>query len=435
MGCPAWLLGSSGFFSYFQAYHQPSPLLLRYMIAFGLVGFPLLYLLRFVRSSQSYDDLALRLFNMSLLLLLAVRHRWPEHLKAYYLHCAYGAMTVALPLTFVFTSLKNGGGTAAVGNTFMAVFLLMLLADWRNFIVMLLMGFAAAAGLYVLTDPHPELPVDYVWRAPVLLVSVIGGNLFKFALEQATAKRVLRAYAQRAREQVAREEAQHTLEEKTRFMAAITHDLQQPIYALSLATESMVRRRMERLEPETLVQMQSALHSAGELLASLAMNVRLERAALRPEIEDFSVQHMLERMDAMFAARAQQQRLRWRVLPCLAVVRSDPVMLERMVCNLISNAMRYTKQGAVLLSCRKRAAHLLIQVWDTGPGIPEHERSTIFDAYHRGSAAQPQDKGLGLGLSIVSRCAHLLDIRVELRSVPGRGSRFELRVPLANDGA
>src|SRR5690606_33628700 len=157
-----------------------------------------------------------------------------------------------------------------------------------------------------------------------------------------------------------------------------------------------------------LDQMRSAMHSADELLATLALNVRLERAELQPEIGDFAVQEMFERIDAMFAGRAQQAGLRWRGWPGLGVVPSDPAMLERMVCNLVANAMRYTRHGGVLLSCRARADHVLIQVWDTGPGIPEHEQAAIFEAYQRGSASQRQDEGLGLGLSIVSRCAQLL---------------------------
>ncbi len=152
---------------------------------------------------------------------------------------------------------------------------------------------------------------------------------------------------------------------------------------------------------------------------------------LQPDTEVFSVQDMLERIDTLFTTRAQERGLRWRVLPSLSQVRSNPLLLERMVGNLVSNAMRYTSAGGVLLSCRSRPGHLLVQVWDTGPGIPAHEQATIFEAHHRGSAARPHDQGLGLGLSIVSRCARLLGIRVGLRSVPGRGSCFELWVPLA----
>lgn len=280
-----------------------------------------------------------------------------------------------------------------------------------------------------LLPPHPLL------YDSVLIASAIEMVLLSLALaDRIMTERRARAEAdvQRAREQVAREEAQRALQEKSRFMASVAHDLQQPIYALSLATESMALRRTEAVTTEALNQMQSAVFAADELLSSLAMQVRLDRDDLRPDMEAFSVQDMLERIDTLFATRAQKHGLRWRVLPSLCEVRSNPLLLERMVCNLVSNAMRYTPVGGVLLSCRVRSGHLLIQVWDTGPGIPQHEQSTIFEAHYRGSAAQSHDRGLGLGLSIVSRCAALLDVRVGLKSVPGRGSCFALWVPLAN---
>lgn len=282
--------------------------------------------------------------------------------------------------------------------------------------------------------PLGWLPFHPVLNNSLLIATAGEMLLLSLALADRIAQeRRARAEAdlRRVREQAAREKAQHTLEEKSRFMAAITHDLQQPLYALSLATESVVRQGTKPLSPQALNQMRSALFAADELMASLAMNLRLDRENLQPEFELFSVQEMLERIDALFATRAQQTGLRWRVLPSLAVVHSDPLMLERMLCNLVSNAMRYTQCGGVLLSCRPRGDHLLIQVWDTGPGIPEHEQAAIFEAYRRGSAAQSKDQGLGLGLSIVSRCASLLGVRVGLRSEPGRGSCFALRVPLA----
>lgn len=283
--------------------------------------------------------------------------------------------------------------------------------------------------------PLGVLPPHPLMYDGLLIASAAEMLLLSLALaDRIMAERRARAEAdvQRAREQVAREEAQRALQEKARFMAAVTHDLQQPIYALSLATESMARRRADVVSTEALNQMQSAVFAADELLSSLAMQVRLDRDDLQPDIEVFSVQDMLERIDALFATRAEKQGLRWRVLPSLCEVRSNSLLLERMVCNLVSNAMRYTPEGGVLLSCRVRSGHLLIQVWDTGPGIPVREHSTIFEAHYRGSAAQSHDKGLGLGLSIVSRCAGLLDIRVGLKSVPGRGSCFALWVPMAH---
>lgn len=330
---------------------------------------------------------------------------------------------VSLPLALLTSTLIMIAGVKGYLNKTPGASYFLL--GWTGLVVAALLRTLLRMGLL---PPHPLL------YDGMLIASAAEMLLLSLALaDRIMTERRARAEAdvQRAREQVAREEAQRALREKSRFMAAVTHDLQQPIYAMSLATESMVRRQPGAISPEALKQMQSAVFAADELLSSLAMHVRLDRDELKPELEDFSVQDMLERIDLLFATRAEHTGLRWRVLPSLCKVRSNPLLLERMVCNLVANAMRYTPQGGVLLSCRSRSRHLLIQVWDTGPGIPVREQATIFEAHYRGSAAQSHDKGLGLGLSIVSRCAELLDVRVGLRSVPDRGSCFELWVPLA----
>ncbi|MCW2573950.1 MAG: putative histidine kinase, atypical unorthodox, partial [Frankiales bacterium] len=182
-------------FSYYTAYHQHGPLLLRYISVLGLVAFPLLYLLRFTKRDPSYDDLPFRVFDAFLCLFLFARDKWPASLTRYYLPYSYVVLIVTLPLTYVFTSLKNGGGSVAIANTFTVVSLLVLLADWRNMIVMLATGLGLGAALYAATDPSPKLPMDYVARLPVLIAAVVGGSVFKFALESATAEKVRYAYA------------------------------------------------------------------------------------------------------------------------------------------------------------------------------------------------------------------------------------------------
>lgn len=234
-----------------------------------------------------------------------------------------------------------------------------------------------------------------------------------------------------ARERTARELAHQTLDERTRFMASVTHDLQQPLYALRMVSQSMLSRREGPTSPELLAQLASAVHATDELAGSMLMAVQLQRDELVPSTLDFCVQPMLERIEAIFCARAQERGLRWVVLPSLAVVHADPALLDRMVCNLVANALRYTERGGVMLSCRQRAGGVLIQIWDTGVGIAETEASTLFEPFRRGAAARPGDQGLGLGLSIVAQCARLLGITVGCRSRPGRGSCFSLTVPLA----
>ena len=306
-----------------------------------------------------------------------------------------------------------------------AVYFLM---SWTGLVMAAVLRVLLRMGLL---PPHPLL------YDSVLIASATEMLLLSLALaDRIMTERRARAEAdvQRAREQVAREEAQRALQEKSRFMASVAHDLQQPIYALSLATESMARRRADVVSIEALNQMQSAVFAADELLSSLAMLVRLDRADLKPDIGDFCIQPLLEQMSELFGPLAQQRGLDWRVTPSVAMVCSDPKLLARMVSNLVSNAMRYTQRGGVLLSCRLRSDHLLIQVWDTGRGIHPDEQAAVFEMHYRGTEASADEQGSGLGLSIVQRCASLLDIRVSLRSVPGRGSCFSLQVPLCSPG-
>ncbi len=278
------------------------------------------------------------------------------------------------------------------------------------------------------------LPYSPLLANVMMLGSAVELVLLSFALaDRIRSERLAkeRAIADGTAEAVRREEAQRALQEKSRFMAALAHDIQQPLYAIGLATESMARHPASSVFAAPLSQMQSAMQSADELLVSLAMAVKLDSADLRPVISNHSVQQMLERIDMLFAPLAQQRGLDWRVTPSLTRVQSDPALLERMVCNLVANALRYTERGGVMLACRVRHNGLLLQVWDTGPGITVQERQTVFNEHFRGAAGRVGDRGMGLGLSIVRRCAHLLGIEVGLRSEVGRGSCFYLLVPLA----
>lgn len=235
----------------------------------------------------------------------------------------------------------------------------------------------------------------------------------------------------RVRERAARAAARGALDDRAHFLAAVTHDLQQPLYALRLATDVLGRQALQGPGAEALGQMRAALHAADELVTAMLMAARLDGGAPAPRPQVFPVQPMLERLEALFAAQARHKRLSWRVPPSAAWVHSDPALLERMLGNLVSNALRYTDRGGVLLACRERGGTLLIQVWDTGRGMGADERHAVFQAHRRGSAARRGDRGMGLGLSIVARCARWLRVGVSLRSVPGRGTCFELRVPRA----
>lgn len=225
-------------------------------------------------------------------------------------------------------------------------------------------------------------------------------------------------------------EAGQLARETSRMLAAVSHDLRQPLYALSLATESLVRHPERPPGRLLLLQMKSALQSADDLLDALLIMARLDAGGLQPRMAEFSIQWLLDRVDLVFGPQAVSKGLRWDVTPSMARVRSDPVLLERMVGNLVSNAIRFTARGGVVVSCRRRGSCLLLQVWDTGPGIDAVHQSRVFEAFFRGVSEIDGDNGVGLGLAIVRSGALLLGIDVGLRSMPGRGTCFSLRVPM-----
>lgn len=231
-------------------------------------------------------------------------------------------------------------------------------------------------------------------------------------------------------EAVERAVAKRTLGERSRLLSAVVHDLRQPLYAMSLAMQSLQRQRSLRNPGPLLAQLRSALESADAVLDTINTVALLETGAIQPRWSVFSMQAMLERVDRQFGPQARARGLHWTVTPSLEQVRTDAVLFERMLGHLISNAVRCTPRGGVLVSCRRRGAHLLIQVWDTGPGLSEDELATVFDIHYRGRPHSETDNGVGLGLPIVHQAAQLLDIELGVRSRLGHGTCFSLRVPL-----
>jgi signal transduction histidine kinase len=266
-------------------------------------------------------------------------------------------------------------------------------------------------------------------QVPLKRLLVLAMRLIALARRGCDATRAARTLG--TREPGADPDAGHVARETSRLLAAVSHDLRQPLYALSLATESLVRHPERPPGRPLLLQMKSALQSADDLLDSLLIMARLDAGGLQPDMAEFSIQLLLDRVDAVFGPQAASKGLRWDVTPSIAKVRSDPVLLERMVGNLVSNAVRFTALGGVVVSCRRRGSSLLLQVWDTGSGIDAVHQGRVFEAFFRGVYDSEGDNGVGLGLAIVRSGALLLGIDVGLRSVPGRGSCFSLRVPMA----
>lgn len=232
---------------------------------------------------------------------------------------------------------------------------------------------------------------------------------------------------------LARDEALQANAAKTRFLAAASHDLRQPMHTISLLVSLLRERLRGRQAMELADKLSATAHMMEGLFSGLLDVSKLDAGAVKPQFENFPIELLLRHIEHAFSAQAESRGLRLRVRPCGALVRSDPALLESILSNLVSNALRYTLRGGVLLACRKRGEHgLAIQVWDSGCGIDASELAAVFDEFYRVTPADGQSvQGLGLGLSIVKRSAELLGHRLRLRSKLGRGSMFEVDLPLA----
>ena len=215
---------------------------------------------------------------------------------------------------------------------------------------------------------------------------------------------------------------------KTRFMAGIGHDLLQPLQAARLFLSALA----ERVSDPAVGQIDAALRSVEHLLGELLEVSKLDSGITTPNPEDFRLAEVLRPLGAEFALLARQHGLELRLVPTSVSVRSDPALLRRILQNFLVNAVRYTPAGRILVGCRRRGDSVVIEVWDTGVGIPQDKLHEIFVEFRQLEGATPErGQGLGLGLAIVERLAGLLDHPLEVRSRPGRGSCFAVRVPLA----
>lgn len=219
---------------------------------------------------------------------------------------------------------------------------------------------------------------------------------------------------------------------KNRFLAAASHDLRQPLHALALFASDLHRQiRFNNTEQLYYLahQIQSSAEALRELLDSLLDLSRLDVSGITPQLHNFPVKTLFDRLAITFerAALAKGLQLRFRTHDLL--VYSDVALLERLLANLISNAIRYTEKGSILVSARRKREYVLIEVRDTGIGIPvEHQQAIFTEFYQVNNAARESHKGLGLGLSIVDRLASALGTQVELKSWVGKGTRFAIKV-------
>ncbi|MFT3817875.1 MAG: hybrid sensor histidine kinase/response regulator [Rubrivivax sp.] len=287
--------------------------------------------------------------------------------------------------------------------------------------------------VYITGRLHPDALFWMPYAAPVL-----------FTLYAATImQRMLRAMreVEDLRTGLERRVQQRTAElvvanaDKSRFLAAASHDLRQPLHAISLLV-GLARERMLHPELRLLVErIQSSVDTMGALLKGLLDISRLDAGAVKPALGPVALSEVFAAVRLTEQPLAEAKAIRLRFAPCRALVRSDPRLLESIVRNLVSNAVRYTAQGGVLVGVRRRGGGLLLQVHDTGIGIRQEDQEAIFrEFYQVDNPQRDRTQGLGLGLSIVQRTAALLGLPLSLRSTIGAGSMFQLALPLVEAG-
>jgi signal transduction histidine kinase len=228
----------------------------------------------------------------------------------------------------------------------------------------------------------------------------------------------------------ARARADEANASKTRFLAAASHDLLQPLNAARLFLSALAETELPESAERLIENVDLAFESIDRLLTALLDISKLDAGVVTPEIENVPLAPLLRRLVTECAPMAERKGLSLRVVPTAAVVRTDRDMLARALMNLLSNAIRYTRRGGVLVGVRREDAGFRVDVVDTGIGIPSEQQVEIFEEFRRlGGDAEQRDRGCGLGLAIVERIARVLDHPLRVQSEPGRGSRFSLSLP------
>jgi signal transduction histidine kinase/CheY-like chemotaxis protein len=230
-----------------------------------------------------------------------------------------------------------------------------------------------------------------------------------------------------------RDETERANKAKTRFLASASHDLRQPMHAISLLV-GILRERVVDAEEQLLVgKIETSVQAMENLFGSLLDISKLDAGAVKPSVSSFPIENVLHLIELNYTPLAQEKGIALKVMRSGVKVRSDAQVLERILGNLVANAIRYTSKGRVLVGCRRRGEALQVLVFDTGVGIPAAHLGDIFDEFFQlANPERDRSKGLGLGLSIVKRSAELLGHPPIVRSQPGRGSVFGIEVPIVS---
>lgn len=297
----------------------------------------------------------------------------------------------------------------------------------RAFLLLLAPIAATLTGLFLALGTWPGLYFA--------LVALAGAGLAT-ALLMRHARLLAESHAMRFEREALLAQAQAARDAQARFLAAASHDLRQPVHALGLLAAQAETELHGRKAAATAAQMQGMAQALDSLVDALLDIGRLDSGAVVPRPQPVPLARLFDRLAPEFAVLAQARGLQWRLRPTSLWVMTDEMQLERMLRNLLSNALTYTGQGGVLLAARPWAGQVRVGVWDTGPGIPPEHQTRVFDEFVQlHNPGRDRRRGHGLGLAIVARLSRLLQHPVQLRSHPGRGSCFSVLLPPAQPQA
>jgi signal transduction histidine kinase len=318
-----------------------------------------------------------------------------------------------------------------------------LLAAQRGvFVAFVVLAFGPAIAAVALHPSAGSWPLAGLMMVIFAMAIVLGrsfSNMFEDMVELRV--RTFRLLEQLRDEKAAAESARRAAESanraKTRFFAAASHDLRQPLHALGLFAEALRGKSRDTEVAQLVNSINGSVDALDGLFSELLDITKIDAGGVAPKPVDFRLDDLMRRLKLHFEPIAFEKGLSLRLRGGAQVARADPVLVERVLRNLTSNAIRYTDDGTVLVSARRRGSRLLLQVWDSGPGIHPRDQERIFDEFAQltetsASLAPHQRKGLGLGLAIVRRLAKLMEAPLTLRSVPGRGSVFTLDLPVGD---
>jgi signal transduction histidine kinase/CheY-like chemotaxis protein len=275
---------------------------------------------------------------------------------------------------------------------------------------------------------HPEAEVKFRLTEMLVFTFFI---YYSFVLQRQLNTEERKRYSGEQKQKEALSLAKKESEEKTRFIAATSHDLRQPLHALSLYMDILEKSPINSGDSRDFVKhAKASVTSLNELLIALLDISKLDAGAVDFNVKHFQLDKLLEKIFITYKSVAENKGLILRLHNHPFVVNTDAVMLERALGNLVNNAIQHSKNGKILIACRKKGQSASIEVWDQGPGIPEQDLEDIFTEYHQLSNTESQRRsGLGLGLAIVKRIDSALGFNLEVKSRVGKGSKFSLSVP------